>query len=337
MTQDKRKASAIARLVQSRRAMLVLVAVLVFIWLLFEIKTDDIMRLDAAAYSLVVMHMRTAWLTPIMQSISDLAYPVVLVVMLLVIEVFAPGRRPGLCAAVNLVLATLLNLLLKTLVQRPRPEGYRLVAESGFSFPSGHSMVAMAFYGLLIWMVWRYEKDALVRRLGIIGFGLVIVLVGLSRIYLGVHYASDVLAGFCASIAWLGVYTKLLAPIFLTPRDGRRTRRARRTAAPAARHKDTTSSAAAQAQDKHIPPAPSRTPALYASCQSCARSGMIFALWILPLSAMMRPMLGPPARGNVGLPGFMMSTPVLASRVTSGRWVCPQMATSQVARSRRSW
>ena len=222
MTQDKRKANAIARMVQSRRAMLVLVAVIAFIWLLFEVKKDDIMRLDAAAYSLVVMHMRTAWLTPIMQSISDLAYPVVLVVMLLVIEAFAPGHRPGLFAAVNLVLATLLNLLLKTLVQRPRPEGYRLVAESGFSFPSGHSMVAMAFYGLLIWMVWRYEKDALVRWLGVIGFGLVIVLVGLSRIYLGVHYASDVLAGFCASIAWLGVYTKLLAPIFLTPRDGSR-------------------------------------------------------------------------------------------------------------------
>lgn len=218
MKQDKRKAGALTQLVQSRRAMLVLVAVLVFTWLLFEIKTDDIMRMDAAAYSLVVMHMRAAWLTPIMQSISDLAYPVVLVVMLLAIEVFAPGRRPGLCAAVNLVLATLLNLLLKTLIQRPRPEGYRLVAESGFSFPSGHSMVAMAFYGLLIWMVWRYEKDALVRRLGVIGFGLVIVLVGLSRIYLGVHYASDVLAGFCASIAWLGVYTKLLAPVFLAPR-----------------------------------------------------------------------------------------------------------------------
>lgn len=219
MTQDKRKAGAFARLVQSRRAMLVLVAVLVFTWLLFEIKTDDIMRMDAAAHSLVVMHIRAAWLTPIMQSISDLAHPVVLVVMLLVIEVFAPGRRPGLCAAVNLVLATLLNLLLKTLIQRPRPEGYRLVAESGFSFPSGHSMVAMAFYGLLIWMVWRYEKDSLVRRLGVIGFGLVIVLVGLSRIYLGVHYASDVLAGFCASIAWLGVYTKLLAPVFLAPRE----------------------------------------------------------------------------------------------------------------------
>ena len=54
MTQDKRKAGALARLVQSRRAMLVLVAVLVFTWLLFEIKTDDIMRMDAAAHSLVV-------------------------------------------------------------------------------------------------------------------------------------------------------------------------------------------------------------------------------------------------------------------------------------------
>ena len=219
MTQDKRKAGALARLVQSRRAMLVLVAVLVFTWLLFEIKTDDIMRMDAAAYSLVVMHMRAAWLTPIMQSISDLAYPVVLVVMLLVIEVFAPGRRPGLCAAVNLVLATLLNLLLKALIQRPRPEGYRLVAESGFSFPSGHSMVAMAFYGLLIWMVWRYEKDALVRRLGVIGFGLVIVLVGLSRIYLGVHYATDVIAGFCVSLIWLVLYTKLVVPLMLDEKN----------------------------------------------------------------------------------------------------------------------
>ena len=215
MTQDKRKAGALARLVQSRRAMLVLVAVLVFTWLLFEIKTDDIMRMDAAAHSLVVMHIRAAWLTPIMQSISDLAHPVVLVVMLLVIEVFAPGRRPGLCAAVNLVLATLLNLLLKTLIQRPRPEGYRLVAESGFSFPSGHSMVAMAFYGLLIWMIWKYERDDVMRHVWCCLFGLIIVMVGISRVYLGVHYASDVIAGFCVSLIWLVFFTKVIAPAFM--------------------------------------------------------------------------------------------------------------------------
>lgn len=210
-----RARGVLARIRGERRVLIGAAAVLVFIWLLFEVEEKDIFRLDVAAYDLIVLNMRTAWLTPIMRTLSDLATPVVLVVMLLMVEEFAPGRRPGLCAAVNLVLATLLNQLLKHLVQRPRPMGYRLATVGGYSFPSGHSMVAMAFFGLLIWMVWRYEKDEFVRWLGILGFGAVIVLVGFSRIYLGVHYASDVLAGFCASIAWLAVYTKLVAPYLM--------------------------------------------------------------------------------------------------------------------------
>jgi undecaprenyl-diphosphatase len=153
-----------------------------------------------------------------MEAISELALPVVLLVMLLVVEAFAPGRRPGLCAAVNLLCAVGLNALLKQIVQRPRPEGFRLIAETGYSFPSGHSMVAMAFYGLLAWMVWHYEKDRFVKWLCVTGFCLVIVAVGLSRIYLGVHYASDVIAGFCVSIAWLVVYTRVFAPLFLPER-----------------------------------------------------------------------------------------------------------------------
>lgn len=208
------------RIVRERRVLIGAAAVLVFIWLLFEIEEKDIFRLDAAAYYLIVLNMRTPWLTPIMRTLSDLATPIVLVVMLLMVEEFAPGRRPGLCAAVNLVLATLINQLLKFMIQRPRPAGYRLATVSGYSFPSGHSMAAMAFYGLLIWMVWRYEKDTFVKWLGVLGFGAVIVLVGFSRIYLGVHYASDVLAGFCASIAWLAVYTKLVAPYLMGERTG---------------------------------------------------------------------------------------------------------------------
>ncbi len=192
-----------------------ILAVVGFIALLEEVHEDGLLALDSWAYYLVVLHMRSEWLTPIMQSISELALPVVLVVMLLVVEAFAPGRRPGVCAAVNLALALALNLVLKELVQRPRPEGYRLIAESGYSFPSGHSMVAMAFYGLLVWMVWRYERDRFVKALCMGGLSLVIVAVGLSRIYLGVHYASDVIAGFCVSIAWLCAYTRIFVPMFL--------------------------------------------------------------------------------------------------------------------------
>ncbi|MGN0076383.1 MAG: phosphatase PAP2 family protein [Parafannyhessea sp.] len=214
-TGASRARGVLARIRRERGVLIGAAAVIVFIWLLFEIEEKDIFRLDAAAYYLIVVNMRQPWLTPIMRTLSDLATPIVLVVMLLMVEEFAPGRRPGLCAAVNLVLATLLNQGLKYLIQRPRPAGYRLATVSGYSFPSGHSMAAMAFYGLLIWMVWRYEKDEFVKWLGVLGFGAVIVLVGFSRIYLGVHYASDVLAGFCASIAWLAVYTKLVAPYLM--------------------------------------------------------------------------------------------------------------------------
>ena len=106
--------------------------------------------------------------------------------------------------------------LVKEIVQRPRPdESIRLVTESGYSFPSGHSMVSMAFYGFLLWLVWRYEKDPVVKRICMWGYAALILLVGISRIYLGVHYASDVLAGFCVSVAWLGVYTKVAVPLLI--------------------------------------------------------------------------------------------------------------------------
>ena len=210
------KGNAFRRLVRENlRLILAAVAACVFIWLLEEVGEGELTKLDASAYQLFVQGLRQPWLTPYMESISELAQPGVLLVMLLAVEAFAPGRRPGACAAVNLVCAVALNLLLKQLVQRPRPDGFRLIAETGYSFPSGHSMVAMAFYGLLAWMVWHYERDRFVRWFCVIGFGLVIVLIGISRIYLGVHYASDVIAGFCVSLIWLALYTKLVVPLML--------------------------------------------------------------------------------------------------------------------------
>lgn len=186
-----------------------------FLVVLQNMLAGDLLRLDYYAYRIFVVRMRRAWLTPIMQSISELALPVVLLVMLLAVQAFAPGRRPGLCAACNLVGVVALNQVFKFIVQRPRPEGFRLIAESGYSFPSGHSMVAMAFYGLLAWMAWHYERDPFVRRVSVAGFGLIVALVGISRVYLGVHYASDVIAGFLVAFAWLVFFTKVLAPLFL--------------------------------------------------------------------------------------------------------------------------
>lgn len=211
------------RLVVANKRIVILAAcAIVFVALLEDVLEGDLSRIDGAAYALIVERLRADWLTPVMEAISALATPVSLVVLLLVIVAFAPGKRPGACAAVNLVLVFLLNQTLKFAIQRPRPDGFQLAVEQGFSFPSGHSMVAMAFFGLLVWMVWRYEPDRATRIACAAAFGAVIVLVGVSRIYLGVHYASDVLAGFCVSLAWLAIYTRVAAPLFLGPAPGRK-------------------------------------------------------------------------------------------------------------------
>lgn len=198
-----------------KRILIIGACIILFIELLDDVLEGDLMTLDLLAKAFFVENLRADWLTPIMESISALATPVSLLVLLLVIVAFAPGKRPGLFCTVNLVLVVLLNVLLKELVQRPRPEDINLVVETGFSFPSGHSMVAMAFFGLLVWLVWHYEKDRTLRLACCAGFLLIILLIGISRIYLGVHYASDVLAGFCISLAWLAMYTSVAAPFLL--------------------------------------------------------------------------------------------------------------------------
>lgn len=99
----------------------------------------------------------------------------------------------------------LFNLVLKWSYHRERPTIMRLVEEKGFSFPSGHSMASFILYGMLgillyLFVVSRAAKVAIV----VIAVTL-ILLIGTSRIYLGVHYPSDVLAGYAAGGAWLAI------------------------------------------------------------------------------------------------------------------------------------
>lgn len=110
----------------------------------------------------------------------------------------------------NLVIIYVLNTIIKNVVSRPRPTGHRLVDASGYSFPSGHSMTSMAFYGLIIFIVYRYIKNRYIKWTLIMLLSLLIVLIGVSRIYLGVHYASDVAVGFCISISYLILYINIL-------------------------------------------------------------------------------------------------------------------------------
>lgn len=108
-----------------------------------------------------------------------------------------------------MIIVFILNTILKNIFERPRPEFYRLIQETGFSFPSGHSMVSMAFYGYFIYIIYKKMDNFYLKWVICSILSLLIILIGISRIYLGVHYASDVLAGFCISLAYLMLYTYL--------------------------------------------------------------------------------------------------------------------------------
>jgi undecaprenyl-diphosphatase len=101
--------------------------------------------------------------------------------------------------------STILNEILKAIFHRARPTIHRIVEANGFSFPSGHSMAAFSLYGIIAFLLWRHISTSLGRGLLIIFSIFMIIMIGVSRIYLGVHYPSDVLGGFLASGCLLAV------------------------------------------------------------------------------------------------------------------------------------
>lgn len=111
----------------------------------------------------------------------------------------------------NLGIVVLLNQILKLMFLRPRPLHLALIKETGYSFPSGHAMASCAFYGFLIYMLWQTKQERSVKIVVTVLLAILVLLIGISRIYLGVHYASDILAGFSVSIVYLIVMTKVSA------------------------------------------------------------------------------------------------------------------------------
>lgn len=101
--------------------------------------------------------------------------------------------------------------LIKNFTRRMRPSaGSGIVSETSFSFPSGHAFISVAFYGLLIYFLSRGIKSRFGKMAFAVVGALLALAIGISRIYLGVHWPTDVLAGFILGAAWLAITVKIL-------------------------------------------------------------------------------------------------------------------------------
>ncbi len=106
--------------------------------------------------------------------------------------------------------SAIVMLTLKYIFSRERPPVPLLEPALGYSFPSGHSMMSFAFYGLLLYLTAKYIRHRALRFVFSMVLLMLILLIGFSRIYLRVHYASDVLAGFAIGIVWLVFSLRIL-------------------------------------------------------------------------------------------------------------------------------
>jgi membrane-associated phospholipid phosphatase len=181
-------------------------ALLLFAWLANEMVAGATLRLDNFVRD-TVHSWASPPLTEAMRGITQLGSPefLILVSFVLIWRLAQAGRkRAVIVLAVGAIGAELLNLLLKQLFHRQRPEVFFGYAEPlGYSFPSGHSISSCCFYGLAAALVTARMVSPARKALVWAGAALVVGLIGLSRVYLGVHYPSDVIAGYAAAIVWV--------------------------------------------------------------------------------------------------------------------------------------
>ena len=116
------------------------------------------------------------------------------------------------CLAVDCALT---NKIVKHIIRRDRPDVLKLIKQGGFSYPSGHSMISMCMYGCLIYVVLKKIKNKYLKWFLVFILSLLIVSVGLSRIYVGVHYLSDVVSGFILGVIILILYIELINKYFV--------------------------------------------------------------------------------------------------------------------------
>lgn len=142
-----------------------------------------------------------ALLTDFGDKMTIVAITFILVLILFTIQKWQTGLWLGLSVAVG---AGGLNTIVKNIYQRPRPDQIEhLVEQGGYSFPSGHSMGSIILYGGILFMLIRMVKTKKAKWLLGIILGSLVLVVGMSRIYLGVHYPSDIIAGLSLGFSWL--------------------------------------------------------------------------------------------------------------------------------------
>ena len=192
------------------RACVFTVSIAVFFMMLFLVQSGKAAAFDDAV-RFFFYDMRSGALTSAAKAMTYLGNWQSVTVLCIILLIIKPTRiRYGIPVSAGAIFVTVINKIIKNLVRRERPDQiYHLIKQGGYSFPSGHSITSMFVFGMLIYLVRVNVQDRTAANILTVIIAVPMVCIGLSRIYLGVHYPSDVLAGWALGVAVMMVVIEI--------------------------------------------------------------------------------------------------------------------------------
>jgi len=189
----------------------IIFGIYLFIFLLIGINilNDSTLVIDTVMYEWISKYIIGENMTFFMKFITWFGSTIGIIIVGLISLFIIRDRKINISLTICLVLGTTINNIVKIIFSRPRPNINPLVLENTYSFPSGHSMMSMILYGYLIYLVYNYVKNKNIKWLLITLLSILILSIGFTRVYLGVHYFSDVIGGFIFGIVYLIMYIEI--------------------------------------------------------------------------------------------------------------------------------
>jgi undecaprenyl-diphosphatase len=184
------------------------ICLIVFIILGILVLTKNDIYIDSVVYNFISRYISDD-LTYIVSNLTHIAGAFVVILITLLVLIFFKNKKYGIYMSINLIVITILQYILKYTFLRTRPVDINLIEETGYSFPSGHSLTAMAFYGFIIYLINTSKLTKVNKVIYTIILSIIILVAGFSRIYLGVHFFTDVIGAFSFSLAYLIIYISI--------------------------------------------------------------------------------------------------------------------------------
>lgn len=182
---------------KKEQRIIVIVLATLFLVLTILVQKGLIVSIDNALYERLMVFQGLPMDT-FMKSITILGNTIPVLCIACFIMIFL-NKKERYLFGTNIIITVLSNQIIKRIIKRPRPNHLRLIKQGGYSYPSGHAMIAIGLYGLLLYFVNKKIKDKKQRIFFSSLLTFIMIGIGISRVYVGVHYPSDIIAGYLLS------------------------------------------------------------------------------------------------------------------------------------------